>query len=837
MAYNTLLDTSGTNIKGDTLNVVVEKDGRSGSAPVFSPNLAPGYTIEPGDMASDVLTPRVSLAAQIDLAVADAALLTELRGIAQGGAYDYRVRIVENGTTEFTGYAVQSATTTPRNDNRTARVQLRAKDRLKALSDDWVDDTNTAFDGYDTYATVLSRLLSRLALGLPIEVVMDWRPGTMTGADDPLSMQIPQQAFYRKENPDDSNSALRAMSAGKVLDDILTNWNCVLIQHRGVWKMHQPAAFASGATVDVWRYAADGTFQQQTTRPASVAVTTEAWETGSDRVSGKAPVRDSRITYKHGAPDVIDFDGSMEALPGGWTFYENGTSQVSLGGTFREIRTPEQVYDEQAALEIEGVNTPDSSTPLSSFPSLASHYAEYDLGTLSAGAEPMTLTLRTKGRLTDGSGGLPVVTPDASRGYWALGGPAPSGTTYWYLPGQGWMEDANIGTHEHKVEFASRDISWAFYRKVDHQIPAPPEGVDLSLRLYTHVARKPTGDSDPGPPQPPDDDLPPTGGGDPPGDGNTVQSTTSPDMALHALWDGLVLKREADADAATVFRVHDPEQVEGETVERTVRIGTGPWIGSLGALRDDQGNPAQGWSVLGANQNRSVSMLAAEEALRLRSGGQETNDMRLVRPSSVPLPDRAVTYDGTRYWPLMIRKEQPKNLHTIRVTELKTTLPSTIERTKGPGSTEDFSDPVQPAATTKNVVTKKDFTRGAMVEKLRVDPARSDRAQIGPFIPGKPTAGETLVRLPLLSAWTLYYLHINLDTAPASDATFTLQVDNESSGTRTVASPLIAAGDRFVTMTIREPIAQYEVIVVAAPDPADVDMEGISIAAELVRNV
>jgi hypothetical protein len=791
VAFGTLVDTSFRTHDGDVCQIVLDAEGYSGTT--YSPR-PDGYLITPGDAADHVLTPRISLAGTCRLYVEDATLMQLLRAIPGSDPRDYRLTIKKGGSEQFVGYCVPSATDTPRADNVSDWVTLRAKDRLRGLNDDWTDATGNAFPlgGTRTLAVAVTSILSRLGLGLPLDMVMDWRPESMGAADDPGSVQVPNGAFYR----DGGDGTLRPMNAGAVLDDLLTHCNCILVQRTGRWRMHQPAAFASGATVDVWQYDTNGTLTGQTTRPATVDVTAEAWEENSDRVSGEKPVIDSRITYEHGAPNVIDIDGGFEELEtGSWSFFVNdGSTEVSLGGVFKEQDIEAQLYGGSHYLEIEGQQTADSAAPLSSFANFADRYAVADLGALSADAENMQLTLRVQGRLTDGQGNPnPTDTPDASRAFWAIGGPAPSGTTFWWVEGQGWTDAGSLGPHGMKNTHLDSDVNEQAYESVTHDIPAPPEGLDLELRVYNAVAR--------------------------PG------SSSTDDFILYANWDGLAFERKSDQEAATIYRAYHTARSEGEKLERTVRIGTGPWKGSLGALLDDQGNPAQGWSVLGQSQGISVSMLAAEEALRLRSSAQERMRLRLTRPTAIPLSDRAIEYDGTRYWPLAIEERQTSDteggFYEVTCVELKTSLPAAVARTIASGRSETFDAPTR-APDTVGV------DRATIVKALGVDPTTIEGAsyQIGPFVPGRPAAGETLMQMPLRFPFTVDDVLIHVGTTPNSAVDFSITVGSNATQTVSVSS-------QTTTATIAETINADELLVVTAPDPADPAMADISIAFTL----
>lgn len=662
MAFGKLVDTSFVNHDGTTIQVILERDGYSGTT--YSPSVPEkrGYSLKHGQDGESLDQVRANLFAKTELVVTNTTLMTELRKIPRQTARNHRLTLKRGGTIRFKGWCKPDATSTPRNDQETGIVVVQAKDQIKGIDSDWTDSNGDRFTGNKTYSVAIADILSRLNLSLSLEAVVHWRCSTMATSDDPLSTQAPTDAFYRTGG----DGTVRPRSSGQVLDDLLATLNCQIIQHDGIWKIHQPGAFPSGQTdgsdeVTVWEYDSAGTQTGTSTRAGAVDITTEDWVEDSDEVGGELTLRDSRVTYDHGAGDTISFGGSFEDLDtvdSNWKFYDSTGTEVSLSNSRFDVDTAEgRLHDGNKSMTHVAKT---SAGSIADFVLDADERANHPLGVLTPAAEPFVLTLRA-------TGSTPGSDPNDSRQYWSVRIVDTGGTIWFYDQANDiWDKQSNLAVSDYKNTFADQNIDTATYNKTTRTIPPPDEahtpsgtlGVsgDYSIDIWNAVA--------------------------------SDEITSDFDVNN----DGLAFDREAGAPSQTTYRVHDPTIDEGDEINRTVRVGQGPWKGSPGAILDDNGDVAFDWSISTSSDEYSLSMLAARRLLALRSRPQETTLLRANRPSSIPKADRAIDYDGRRYWPVMIEEEQPANTYRIRAIELVDNVPSTVEREVLPGDGDNITD-------------------------------------------------------------------------------------------------------------------------------------------------
>jgi hypothetical protein len=118
---------------------------------------------------------------------------------------------------------------------------------------------------------------------------------------------------------------------------------------------------------------------------------------------------------------------------------------------------------------------------------------------------------------------------------------------------------------------------------------------------------------------------------------------------------------------------------------------------------------------------------------------------------------------------------------------------------------------------------------GTKDSRWRLEGGQHSEGQIGSYVPGKPVAGEKLVDVPARLQMTVVDVLIQADIAPASQSTFAVDVAG------TTYSATLSAGSTAVVKAIEQQVVENEVLVVTAPDPADSDLEGISVAFKVER--
>jgi len=217
-----------------TVEVEDTDQSRTKRAPVVD-----SMRIDTGQTSSEILRVPGNKSAEVGLILQTEAQHEDILGIASATSRRYRLDIYRgtntSATPRFRGFCVPGAISTNLNEQRTHIVTVRAKDRVRGLSEDWLD-SGSPYTGYIDAHTVVADILSTLGHGLPIEVVMDWRPAGMDGTDDPLSLQIPAGAFYRE----DDSGTKRPKTRGEVLQDIVGRFGAILRQSRQSWQIIQP---------------------------------------------------------------------------------------------------------------------------------------------------------------------------------------------------------------------------------------------------------------------------------------------------------------------------------------------------------------------------------------------------------------------------------------------------------------------------------------------------------------------------------------------------------------------------------------------------------------------
>lgn len=580
------------------------------------------WRLDTGQQSSPILQVAGNKAAEVSLVLQTEAQHEDILGIAEAPSRRFRLDVYRGAETtpRFRGFCLPEAIDTRVNEQRSHVVTVRAKDRLRGLGDDWLD-AGSKYTGDLAASTVIADILSTLGHGLPIEVVMDWRPGSMGGSDDPLSLQVPASAFYRE----DQNGNTRPKSRKEVLEDVVGRFNAVLRQSRQSWQIVQPAAFESGSDVVVWEYDANGTLQTDTKRAATVDVTEFAYIEESDNLDAAESHRRAKITYEHGAPDAPSFNGDFEATSG-WDLTATDDHQYNV--------TELHAYDGTKSMEAtEEQVAHDSGQVPSNFDDASNDYVEHAMGEVSVGAEAFVLTLRAFARKS--GGGSIGSGVDASRMFWAIRIQEPGGQEYWWdeAGGQWATNVTNI-----KNDFQDANLPPA-YETETYTIASPPVSGSLYIQLWQPVSKP-------------------------------VDGTVSYTLLGH--YDGLKFEREADgASEKTTTLLTDESAAEGEVFERSFRIGDGPWKESQGGLLDDSGTLTRNWEVLGESGTYYLGRLQAREAMKLLGASRHRQRLTFARDQvPVDLATVAVLQDGTRFWPVETRFEGPDASMTVTLVRL-----------------------------------------------------------------------------------------------------------------------------------------------------------------------
>lgn len=665
MAFGALIDSSFLNLKAETCRILVEREGYASTT--FSPNVQE-YNVERGARQDGLQSKRSSLLGRSTFAVEDATLMTELQKIPSQGPREHRVTIERAGTTRFLGYCVPDATSTPVNTEETRTVTIRAKDRLKGLGTDWLDNGSPYLgQGYLPYNTIIADILAKLALSLPIHVVTDIRPSTLSASDDPLSIEAPPEAFYRS----DSGANVRPETRAQVLDSLLQSLNLQIVQKDGVWALNEPGAFESGTDVDVWEYDSSGTFQQQTTRSAYVDITDEAWEHPDDSVGGKQAVREARVTFQHNVDKFLPLNGSFEERDGDkpkdWFFYENTVQRTFPDPPLFDNAEDDKIIEGDWGIRIEGQKAPAGTAPGDLY-QYANDWAEKKVTTdfttarreqLVTSAEDLTLRIQAKFTVSTNTD----ANPNETKIYWGLRGEkTESGTVYYYVNGVGWKTEANVTEKERRNEIFLGDL--ASHPDTDispidrsFDIPPPPEAIDPYVQVFQIVS--------------------------------VPDSSSADAYALLVNYDALELRRKAGSEQPfTTHRVWDQSVEEGKKMTLESRLGDGPWAESDGDIWDSNSDNTDGWQILGEAGEYAHSRLLARELIRLRRTSRQTKRVNLVQPTNEPQADRALLFDGDRYWPLFIKEVQPGDQYDVLMMELKKdAAPGSYEILPGDGET------------------------------------------------------------------------------------------------------------------------------------------------------
>lgn len=766
-----------------------DKTGQGWSVEIEDTQAAPGVTspnvvskrIDTGKEGDSILEVRSKKSAEVDLVLETETQHERIVEIADGPSRRYRLDITKQGATtpRFRGFCVPSAVSTSLNEQRTHVVTVRAKDQSTALTDGWLDN-GSPYTGYQDASTIVADILATLGHGLPIEVVMDWRPETMSQSDHPLGLQVPSDAFYRK----DDSGVKQPQSRGDVLADIVGRFNAILRQSRKSWQIIQPEAFRSGSSVTVWEYDTSGTYQQQTTRPATVDITTYAYRLGSDEVDAVEKEREALVTYEHGAPNELEFNGSFEdGISTNWTW--TGANSEYTNGNFH--------YDGDFSADIKGEKVDDPALQKAT----ATDYTGADLGAASP-SEPFEVVLRYVARAT---------TPSSVSSYgvfWALKLAGNDGNDYWW-DGSSWTQNS---TPIKSAAASSYDpITDSQYDTSRHDISPPPEPGDVELRLYEPVA-SPTGSYD-----------------------------------IFVTWDAIEYNRQSEVGSVTTDQQFETSYDEGGTYQTTHRIGDGPWKGSQGTLRDDTGTDTYGWGVSGVG-GYPLGRLHSRQIAKMLGAAQQRIDLRIDRGQVPPdLATVAVEIGGTRYWPVRTKLDGPDGgMEVTLVRLLDVGLSSwTHDVIPGDASGGGSAAGVGAGGQSLNWDTLPGKPDGLLAEggdsdgyseTQSLDLTKSDLSLLVEYpvsatIPNQPPTGALMLQLPFFAPFDLEEAIVYADTAPANNYTVTLDVAG------TTVNVTLPAGQNLSQSTLTESVSALDVLRVTTPSTQDPDIRDLTIALDL----
>jgi hypothetical protein len=623
MSYGTLLTGAYTARDGTRVDVYVDLDGYSGTT--YTADIKQDR-LDVGQSGGALFAPTRRSRSTVTF-LAAGAVLTEVKKVPQQPYTTHRLRVEHDSTEVYRGYVVPNETTSRINETRRSEVTIRANVNLAGLSAEWRKPDGTAYTGELALSAVVAGIFDSMGLAAPLDAVIDWRPAGMTASDDPLSVRAQADAWTRSND----EGQLSISARQDVLEDIVGIFGASIHFEDGVWRIRQPTAYRTGSNVLVHTYDAAGVHQGSVSRASTSALTGEGWKRETDEVSGVQQVQEARITFEHGAPSVVDFNGSFEDGPeddpDGWTLPTSdfGTSPLSPNS------------DSDRSLEITGESKLSPTASDADMKAAADEVASATIGGYASGSEEIDLTLYYKTELGLG-GNRGVDTPDAIRLYWAVSHTSISGTVYWFVEGSGWVAEGNLSVYTDRLNALITGPSGSTWLSTTVVLPSPPQVGTLALQLAEPVSR--------------------------------LSTTGETDYTFAAYWDECAISRKVDGSSETLFVAADPSATGGRSLERTFRIGDGPYETSPGALKTPSGDFTGAWSVVGESGSYAIHELLAREMMRSLRQGAQLDREKMPAPSTRPYARRAVDFDDGRWWPVQVRRVPYDEEYTLALVQL-----------------------------------------------------------------------------------------------------------------------------------------------------------------------
>lgn len=671
MAYADYIRAQHAGIDDAPHEVLIEQDGFGGSVTELLASGSEGpppYTLQSGSRSDDVLRALRSNQLTARLISQEAAELATIKGIQSERSRDFRLGAGRGGSAVFSGFCQTDFIGVGLVRGAAQVCTVNAKDRLKALTQPWLDANGDPFEiPFDEtripLSEVVAGILQHTGTPLPLRCVMAWRPSGMTETDDPLSLLMPAAPFYEA----DEDGYLVATERVDVLTEILELFQMQLVQCRRAgdalaWHLVQPAAFRDagvGGSVREFQYDSAGVFQQSVERPAAVDYSGVWWREGSDEGRGRPAVREARASYFYGegtGPLTRAFpnggfdlwhdpDADGHYVPQHWTIDPFiGDVEIEKGGGHD--------YPYNAWLNLVPVEyQPDLPGHGESDEFFLDYWVENGVSVIQNEQGP-TLSFLADAYITQADGTQTVVL-DEYRVYYRIAVTDGASTYYYDQATDAWADNTSGAVSEFD-QLVSRTVNPSTAGApvlVSLELPPIPVTGTLTLRLYNAIAEK--------------DHL--VFPGDP--------------YTLVGFHDNVQISFPEAPDeqdpnpsgARTITYIEfDGFVEEGEEVERTFTIGDGPVPGSPGALyKPDlaQGDPTPtgSWTARPSDDETFVvTRLWAREQMRLKRRGQPT-----MRFTSLTGPDgpttggerqagappeqvTAIQYGGALWWPVAV---------------------------------------------------------------------------------------------------------------------------------------------------------------------------------------
>jgi len=624
MAYGALLTGGYTAKDGTDVEVYVDREGYSGTTYTLTVN---SETLTLGQESDTPFKVRRQGQATTSF-IADGVPVAEAKDIARGTGGTHRLRVLRDGTEAYRGFCDPQTTTLRINETMPNIFTVRAKTQIGGLEGDWVKDGGALYQDRKPLSEIIAGILSDLGIQGPLEAVIAWRPEGLTDTDHPLQVEAQPEAWRRTDQDDQTVVSER----GKVLHDCLGIFGATLILEDGVWKIRQPFAYRDGSDVTVWEYDDTGTYQTSRTEPATDDISDQAWLEGTDEVSGLTPHREAAVTFEHGAPAAVDFNGSFESGATdnavGWTLPTDFTtsSDTPTSDSDRSLRAPgdEILPPSPTALEVKQALTADATATL---------------GGYAPGSEEVDLTYFYQS-IVNVEGLQDADFPDTIQTAWALSLTGIDGTTYWLIDGQGWTQESSLSSIDEKknliIAGGPNGGAWSSFTIT---VPSPPVNGTLDLELYEGVA--------------------------------ILQTSGEDNFTFATFWDEGSLSRSIQGASETLYRSYDVGRASGETVERSFRIGDGPYAQSPGALYLPGGEVTGSWRVVGDTSTYALHELLVKELLASLSNAPQLIRATFDELSPSPSAARATTFDGKRLWPVQVKRTPAQEHYELAVVELQ----------------------------------------------------------------------------------------------------------------------------------------------------------------------
>lgn len=785
MAYGALFNGSMTGEDGREIHVFVDREGYSGTT--YPLQLQSDRLVIGQSGGNLFASKRRSRSAHTF--VGKGTPIEEAKKITRQPYGTHRVRVEHDQTEVYRGFVDTDKTSTKISEQR-GLFNVRAKVGLNGFESDWRQSNGAPFTGDIKLSVILADIFDAIGLAAPLDAVLAWRPSTMSASSDPLSIQAQSGAWKRENTQGQTNVSSR----GEVLSDVVGIWGASLFFENGKWQVRQPMAYQSGSTVTVHEYDASGAHQGTRTETATVDVDGDPWERDSDEVSGVIQSQTAAITYKHGAPQGIEINGSFEQGSGsgatGWTF---PTADFDISTSITATS------DSDRALEIEGEARLANSATIDDMRAAVDETADTTLGGYASDSESVDITLNYRSTV-DPDGGIDGDQPELIRMYWAAKHVTTTGTTYW-LTGGNWTKESNLSSLAERLNGVQAGAfggsAWA---EKTITIPSPPLIGTLSLEISEPISRQ--------------------------------QSSAGDAYDFHGYWDEISLSRSLGEGAAeTLFRASDPAVSNGEVVERTFRIGDGPYEESPGALLLPSGGFTGSWRVVGENDTYALHELLAKEIMASLRGGAQLIRADWREPTR-PKARRAVTFDGLRYWPVHVEHNTANDVYSLSFVELRDEgHPPNFSRIPGGESSFDSgaggSSGAESSGSWSTLTGKPDGLLAKGGGDDGVTETTAVPAEVSSYRPGVLPADATVFSHLVRHGWTFETLLLQVGTDPSVDFDFTINVGGT---TQTVT---LNGGDTQDTYTVQLAASGGDLVEVTGENTRDGDLADVRCAFDV----